>query len=242
LIAARIIPPWVGMFEWLRIGFAGVGFHVVRDAAGLYLIDAGFIGGRLALARALRRQGWERERIVGIVVSHGHLDHILHVGRLAAETGAWVAAPRADARHYAGAPAYRGPSRVTGWLEALGRPLLGFRPFSPDRWLDDGDILEIGGGLEVVGLPGHTAGHCGFLSRGRRLLFCGDLLASFASGSHLPPPIFNSDGRRIRASVARVLAMDLEGILPCHGDAASPPVHLQRLRRLAAKWDAAAPG
>jgi glyoxylase-like metal-dependent hydrolase (beta-lactamase superfamily II) len=59
----------------------GVSFCVLRDAAGLYLIDGGFIGGRSLLQRALRRHGCEREPIRGIIVTHGHLDHILNVAK-----------------------------------------------------------------------------------------------------------------------------------------------------------------
>jgi len=138
-----------------------VNFHVLRDENGLYLLDCGFIGGPLLLKQALRRSGWEQEKILGIILTHGHLDHILHVSRLARETGAWIAAPRLDAAHYAGHPSYQGWSRVTGIMEKIGRPLLGFAPFTPDRWLDNGDELEIWQGLRAVHLPGHTAGHTG---------------------------------------------------------------------------------
>ncbi|MEM0895935.1 MAG: MBL fold metallo-hydrolase [Verrucomicrobiota bacterium] len=210
--------------------------YVLRDGEELFLLDAGFIGGRTLLRRALRRTGWQERWIKGIIVTHGHLDHILNVGRFAEEFGAWIAAPRLDEDHYAGRPTYSGWARTTQVLEALGRPLLRFRAFEPDRLLDDGDEINIWRGLRVVHLPGHTDGHCGLYCEKRKLLFSGDLYASYGPFQYFPPAIFNDNGREMPRSARRALELDLEGILPNHGDRASPEVHLERLRKLVGKY------
>lgn len=210
----------------------GVVFHVLRDGDGLYLIDTGFVGAERALARSLRRRGWQELPIRGILLTHGHLDHVLHTRRMADRFGAWIAAPRGDAGHYRGQPVYSGWARVTGLLEAMGRPLLGFQPFTPDRWLEDGEEIAIGKGLRVVGLPGHTHGHCGFHCPARRLFFSGDLFASHGRWAHFPPRIFNSEPSLLPAALARTLALDLDGVLPNHGDGSPPEEHLRRLRAL----------
>lgn len=75
----------------LQVRAPGIGFHVLRDAGGLYLLDAGFVGGRALLRVALRRSGWSDLPIRGVIITHGHLDHILNVARIARETGSWVA-------------------------------------------------------------------------------------------------------------------------------------------------------
>ncbi len=215
----------------LRVQAPELNFYVLRDAAGLCLLDAGFIGGRWLLRRALRRRGWEGERIRGIIVTHGHLDHILNVAAVAQEHRAWTAAPRLDADHYAGRPRYEGWARVTGALEEVGRPLLGYRPFTPDRWLDDGDVIDGWGGLRAIHLPGHTHGHMGFYCEARRLLFTADLFSSYRV-ARLPPAIFNSAPGQIPGSIAKALSLDLAGVIPNHCDGAAPEVHLERLRRL----------
>ena len=222
--------------EWppdvLQVRAPALNFYVLRDASGLYLLDAGFIGGHRLLRRALRSCGWEREPIRGIIVTHGHLDHILNVGAIARETGAWIAGPRLDAEHYAGRPHYEGWARVTGWLESVGRPLLSFQPFVPDRWLDDGDFIDVWHGLRAIHLPGHTHGHMGFYCEKLRLLFSADLFASYYGCPHFPPAIFNSAPAQIPQSAARALELDLAGVLPNHSDRSSPQEHLRRLRKL----------
>jgi glyoxylase-like metal-dependent hydrolase (beta-lactamase superfamily II) len=221
--------------DLLQVRSLGVNFYVLRDSKGLYLLDGGFIGGRHFLRRALIKRGWDRERIVGIIVTHGHLDHILNIGRLAEETGAWIAAPQQDASHYEGCPSYHGAAKIIGFLEGIGRTLLRFRKFTPTRLLDDGDFLDVWDGLTVIHLPGHTAGHSGFYCEHRKLLFCSDLFASFGCFSHLPPSIFNSSGSDIPKSVSIALELDLEGILPNHCDSLPPEVHFDRLVALSRK-------
>jgi glyoxylase-like metal-dependent hydrolase (beta-lactamase superfamily II) len=217
----------------LQVRTAMVNFHVLKDTSGLYLLDAGFAGGRWALRKALRQAGWDGLPIRGIIVSHGHLDHILNVGRIAAETGAWIAAPRGDLAHYQGKPLYPGLAKVTGGAEAIGRPILGFKSFVPDRWIEDGDLLDVWDGLRAVHLPGHTDGHTGFYCERQGLLFCSDLFASFRGFAHLPPRIFNSRPELIAGSMAKALSLDLQGVIPNHADRASPEEHLARLRKLA---------
>jgi len=210
----------------------GLNFYVLRDASGLYLIDSGFIGGRFLLQRALRQRGWEREPIRGIIVTHGHLDHIFNVATIARETGAWIAAPRLDADHYCGRAQYGGWARVTGCLESVGRRVLSFQPFVPDRLLDDGDFIDVWHGLRAVHLPGHTHGHMGFYCERLRLMFTADLFASDRGIAIFPPHIFNSTPAQLPQSVAAVLALDLAGVIPNHCDCATPAEHLHRLRRL----------
>jgi glyoxylase-like metal-dependent hydrolase (beta-lactamase superfamily II) len=216
----------------LQVRAPALCFYVLRDSQELYLIDGGFIGGRYLLSRALRKRGWDQLPIRGVIVTHGHLDHILNVASLAKDTRAWIAAPRLDAAHYQGRFRYCGAGRVCGVLEALGRRLFSYSPFQPDQWLDDQSEIPIWHGLTAIHLPGHTDGHTGFYCRHLKLLFCADLFASYGTISHPPPAIFNSRPDLIRSSITRALSLELEGVIPNHCDAAPFSEHLNRLRLL----------
>jgi glyoxylase-like metal-dependent hydrolase (beta-lactamase superfamily II) len=51
------------------------------------------------------------------------------------------------------------------------------RAFTPDRWLEQGDIVQFGNvTLDVLHCPGHTPGHVVFFHATSRLAIVGDVL------------------------------------------------------------------
>lgn len=209
-----------------------VQFFVLRDSDALYLIDTGFIGGQRALCRALKDRGWESLPIRGILLTHGHLDHVRNAPALAQKHGAWIAGAERDLEHYENRASYTGLGRIAGIAEWVGRRLLRQPSFRPDRLVNDGDELPIWGGLRVIALPGHTHGHSGYYSAKHRLLFSGDLFATFGFIPQIAPAYLNQDNAEARRSVSRALKLPLDGVLPCHADTAPPERQLEYLQLL----------
>ena len=95
--------------------------------------------------------------------------------------------------------AARGITREVLEAEILAEPLVeapwpaGFepehlevRPLEVDRWLRDGDRIELGGiELEVIHTPGEAPDHICLLDRADRILFCGDILLRGPVWTHL---------------------------------------------------------
>jgi hydroxyacylglutathione hydrolase len=53
----------------------------------------------------------------------------------------------------------------------------GYREVTPDKFLDDGDVITWGKSrLDVIFLPGHSPGHLGFYSATQKILLSGDVL------------------------------------------------------------------
>ncbi|OOF51856.1 MBL fold metallo-hydrolase [Rodentibacter genomosp. 1] len=49
--------------------------------------------------------------------------------------------------------------------------------FLPDRWLHEGEIINIGNfQFNILHLPGHTPGHIGFIEQEKKVAFTGDVL------------------------------------------------------------------
>jgi len=127
-----------GIPDLLQTQAFGVCIYALRDGDEVALIDSGFLGASGKLGAALRRAGWDHCRIVGIILTHGHLDHSYNAFRFAKEFSAWVAAPQLDAAHLAGSYAYSGNARVCGLLESCGRRLFGYQPPVDVDWFSPG--------------------------------------------------------------------------------------------------------
>lgn len=212
-----------------------VHFHLLRDAAGFYLIDGGFLGAVPRLEKRLSETGHDFSAIRALILSHGHLDHTLNVAEIKRRSGCQVYAPTADRDHVAGVHPYRGINRLCGIAEAAGRKALRYREPQVDHWFEPGERLDLWGGLEVVPLAGHTAGHSGFLSQQQRLLFAGDLFSNYLGIAQAPPPWLNVDCAESRKSIQRAAALDIDRVALNHSRPASGEANLTDLRRLAAR-------
>jgi glyoxylase-like metal-dependent hydrolase (beta-lactamase superfamily II) len=102
-----------------------------------------------------------------IWITHGHLDHAGGTAALQAATGATIEGPHPEDAFWI--ERIESSGLMYGMPEAKG--------FQPDRWLQDGDRVELGETeFEVYHCPGHTPGHVIFFHREARLAQVGDVL------------------------------------------------------------------
>ena len=128
-------------------------------------------GGELGKIRsAAARLGVALEQIW---LTHTHIDHAGGTAQLAQELGLPIIGPqRAD----------------QFWIDMLPQQssMFGFPPaaaFTPTRWLEDGDTVELAGHvLNVRHCPGHTPGHVVFHSPQMKRAFVGDVLFAGSIG------------------------------------------------------------
>lgn len=223
-----------------------VSFHLLEDEKGLVLLDAGFIGGIKKLESFLAENGLDPTRVRAVILSHGHLDHVLNVDYLQRKYDILVFAARAEKLRLQGKVSAQSWNRLSGWAEFAGRALLSYQTPRVDHFFDAGEILPFWGRLEVVALPGHTAGHCGFLVRQEKILFAGDLISNYLRRAKLPPRFLNENHALAIQSVLQVAEMDLKGIYLNHASGGSPAENLSDLQGLAKQiltddltcWDA----
>ncbi len=175
-----------------------------------------------------------------IVISHQHIDHIGLVSILAAHSGAEVAAldrlvPFVENyRDAAGADdefardtmlRHGIPEDVAGALMSVS---LAFRAWGAgskvSRVLRDGETIELRNrSLEVAFRPGHSPTDTVFLDRERKMLLAADhLLAHISSNPLIARPPDGEERPQALVtyleSLARTRDMDLDIVLPGHGD------------------------
>ena len=131
-------------------------------------------------------------RIVRIVLTHTHKDHSPATARLVELTGA----------------------RVVGRIAS--HPEWQDAHFKPDEQPQDGDRIVLGEGatLRAVATPGHASNHLCWLLEEERLLFTGDHVMQGSTVVINPP---DGDMATYLASLARLLALDLQWFAPGHG-------------------------
>jgi len=228
---SRNVPP--GIFT-IR-GLMGVCHLLVDDRGEAVLLDTGLVGEPLQIRWLIRKLGLSPRSIKAILLTHGHLDHGGNLAWARQWTGATIYAHPAEQAHLDGAYPYQGAARWCGRLERAGYRVLNYRSANIDHFVADGDRLPFWGGLQVVHLPGHTAGHCGFYSEQHSLLFSGDLFASYFFKVHLPPPILNALPELIPGSLRKALALNPRLMVPQHYDWLDGMLHRQRFHALCAR-------
>jgi len=206
--------------------------HLLEDGKASAMIDAGMVGEPFLIRRLVRRLGLKPDSIKAILLTHGHLDHAGNLAWLKQWSGAKLYAHAEESRHVAGTYPYQGAARWCGRLEAAGRFLFRYRAAAIDEFLSDGQELPFWGGLRVIYLPGHTAGHCGFYSAKHGLLFSGDMFASYFFNLHKPPAILNTVPEQFIESVRKIHRLNPRWLVPSHYDYLNGALHRRRFAKL----------
>lgn len=169
-----------------------------------------------ALAALLDRHGcWP----AGMLLTHGHVDHMGGAEALRRRTGAVVFVHPDDD--------FLTLDPVSQLRMLFGSPVERIDPPAETKPLTDGEVLELAGiEIEVRHTPGHTPGHCCFYLRSESWLFSGDQLFAGSIGrTDLPGGDFAALMRSMRS---RVLDLpDDTRVLPGHG----PETTIGRERR-----------
>jgi len=141
-----------------------------------------------------------------IFITHGHLDHAAGARELADNFKVEIEGPQIEDEF------------LTSTLEMQGKSygIENAKNFTPDRWLNEGDQIELDGEkLDVYHCPGHTPGHVIFHHKESKLAIVGDVLFQGSVGrTDLPG-----------GSMDALIAAIREKVLPLGDDITFIPGH-----------------
>jgi glyoxylase-like metal-dependent hydrolase (beta-lactamase superfamily II) len=134
-------------------------------------------------------------RVLAVLLTHAHDDHIRATGDLCEATGA---------------PSYLHPADRVLWDRV--------HAFAPECALEDGDVFEVGGvRLQTLHTPGHAPGACCFWSEDLGAVFTGDTL--FAGGPGATGRSFSDFPTIIDSIRGKLLTLPADTVVHTgHGD------------------------
>ena len=194
-----------------------------------------------ALSSGLRSHGFEVANIELVLLTHAHPDHFGQAARIQREAGCevWIhEAGDRSLRRYTEEPrggalavarehmrAWGVPEERTGDFRGPERARDMVEPLVPDRWLRDGEILDLAGfRIRVAHTPGHCPEQVVFLEEGRQLAFSGDhLLPNITPVCLIQFPEKRGQDRikslaQYQRSLHKIEPMQTKIVFPSHGD------------------------
>jgi glyoxylase-like metal-dependent hydrolase (beta-lactamase superfamily II) len=236
---------------WMRCGIVNVA--ALGDRSRWILVDTGLNGYATVIREAAEARFGSGSRPAGILLTHGHFDH---VGSLEPLLEAWdvpVYAHELEFPNLSGRSSYPPPDPlVGGGVFAVLSRLYPRGPIDIGPRLvalpSDGSVPGAPG-WHWVHTPGHTPGHVSLMRDEDRCLVSGDAVITTKQESmiavltqrpelHGPPAYYTQDWSSARESVRRIAALAPDIIVAGHGQPMSGPAMRERLYVLAEHFDA----
>jgi glyoxylase-like metal-dependent hydrolase (beta-lactamase superfamily II) len=171
--------------------------YILNCEGGLILIDVGFtelcISNIEAELKAMRKK-WEDIKL--IFITHAHGDHIDNLPKVIELTG--------------GPEVMLGAGDVDALLKQTG--------VEADMGLEQGDIIDACGGIEMISVPGHSEGNISLYLRGEKAMIVGDTIFGTEDGElYTPPAKYSRDSDMAAREIKRLLDYDFDMLLLAHG-------------------------
>jgi hydroxyacylglutathione hydrolase len=142
-----------------------------------------------------------------ILLTHGHIDHAGGADELREKLGVKIEGPHREDQFHLDNLQRRG----------LDFGMMNLRNVTPDRWLDDGDLVSFAGfEFSVIHAPGHSPGSVVFFNAENKFALMGDVLFAGSVGrTDLPR---GDHATLIRSIKEKILPLgDDVNFLPGHG-------------------------
>jgi len=164
----RWIKPFKIFGNVYYVGDSWVCVHLIDTGDGLLLIDAGNVGTKHLLVKAIYDLGFRPDDVKWIILSHGHIDHIGAANFFRDMFGTKLYLGEPDATMFKEKPEFSFIQDSTDYLDGI---------FEPDVCIKDGDEFTFGNiTMKFYLVPGHTEGCIATffdVTEGNRTLRCG---------------------------------------------------------------------
>lgn len=204
---------------------------IVCDDQEMVLFDCGHKGALSQLSDSAFLNGFDLNKLTKVVITHHDHDHMGGLADLKREYP-WIKvyASAIEAQYIRGHVKSIRLQQAEELLESLPEDqkehaqkriamLRLIEPVEVDDILEDGDVLDVCGGIEVVATPGHLPGHISMYIRQLKTMVAGDALVVADGKLYRANPRFTLDKDGAYTSARRFINYAIDTLVCYHGGA-----------------------
>lgn len=194
------------------------------DHKDVILIDTGLPTSRESLITKIQECGFESKDITKVLLTHQDIEHFGNAHYYASK-GAKIYASAVDAPFIEGVKkleklqkleTMENRNQMEEAIYQVIRDHVGTCNVHVDTLLEDGQYLDICGGITVVDLAGHTSGHIGYYLHASNLFVVGDAAQIVNGKLEASEASFCSDYKQALQSYQKILSSEADGIILYH--------------------------
>lgn len=197
---------------------------LILDEENVILIDTGLPDQLGKIAEEVSKAGVSIKDINKIILTHQDLDHIGNLASIIKNTENYIEVlAHIDEKPYIQgdkSPVKMTPERLNAMSEEERNSRIDMfnkAKANVTKTIEDGEILDYCGGIDVIHTPGHTPGHACFYLRRYKTLVAGDAMNVMDGKLVGPNPIFTLDMKQGIESLKKLLNYDIKTIICYHG-------------------------
>ena len=152
-------------------------FALLEDDGSVTLVDCGVERAPRRIVAGLAALGKHPSDVQRIILTHAHADHAGGAAEILDQSAAVGVEVHIDEARFARSGQAPGGDAGSMLFRVMQRVNSGkFAPVPVVREFEDGDVLDVAGGLQVFHTPGHTPGHVSLLHPDTGVLITGDVI------------------------------------------------------------------
>lgn len=206
-----------------------VNLAVIEDENEMVLVDCGLPNSFEMIKEKMEEKNLDINKLTKIIITHQDQDHMGSLKEIKDNVkGVQILSSEEESKYISGKEEFlriqninkaidKVDEETRKTMEAFKSRVSEVKTVAVDKIVKDGDILDIAGGIEIVGTPGHLPGHISVLVKKEKTLITGDALV-VENGVLIPSnPQYTLDMEMAKKSIKKLLNYDIDTLICYHG-------------------------